>query len=140
MIVELHNDDGTKTTYFGAQDFSRYDSRGQRMTQLFLSHKVEADYDDREFIHDDAEINSVITESVNSEEAMYEHIGDRLVEPGHEIVVGIPAISADVAYALARLRRDPEIDAEDNLTIVGRPDPEFSDNDTSEVDDPTEER
>lgn len=135
MIVELHNNDGTKTTYFGVQDFSRYDSRGKRITQLFLSGKIEADYDDREFIHNDADISSVISEAVLNEEGVAEHIADRLVEPGHELIIGIPGMSANVAYGLAVVRGDPEVDAEDNLTLVGRPDPEFPPNDTSEVDD-----
>jgi hypothetical protein len=135
MIVELHNDDGTKTTYFGVSDFNRHDARLVRVTTLFLNNRIDVDYEDREFVHKDAQIRSVITESVNNRQALIEHFGDRLVEPGHEIIVGIPSISAKIAYALAELRRDPEIDAEDNLTIVGQPDPEFPPNDTSEVDD-----
>jgi hypothetical protein len=135
MIVELHNDDGTKTTYFGVSDFSRYDSRSKRVTQLHLNNSIEADYNDREFHHDGANIHSIVSEGVLNEEGVYEHIGDRLVEPGHEIVVGIPAVSSNVAYALAELRREADIDAEDNLTVVGEPDPEWPANDTSEVDD-----
>jgi hypothetical protein len=135
MIVTLHNDDGTKTTYFGVSDFNCYDGQDARITQVFLNSTIDADGDDREFYHGDAEIHMVICEAVCNEEALFEMISDYLVEDDTEIVVGIPAISADVAYALESLRRDPEIDADDNLTIVGRPDPGFPDNDTSEVND-----
>ena len=140
MIVELHNDDGSKTTYFGVSDFNCYYGQDARIMQLFLNSTIDANGDDREFYHADAEIHMVICEAVCNEEALFEMISDHLVEADTEVVIGIPAISADVAYALERLRRDPEIDAEDNLTIVGEPDPEFPDNDTSEVDDPMEKR
>ena len=133
MIVELHNDDGTKTTYFGVSDFNQHDNPEQRVTNVFLNNDIEADYDELEFFHYDAEIHSVISEAVCDQPSIVDHIGSMLVEPGHEIIVGIPAMRASVAYGLAELRRDPTIDAEDNLTIVGRPDPEFPDNDTSEV-------
>jgi hypothetical protein len=133
MIVELHNDDGTKTTYFGVSDFTKHDSLGRRITQLHLNRNIEADYGEREFIHGDAETSSVISEAILNEQAVVEHVGDRLVEPGHELIVGVPAMSANVAYALSALRGDPTVDAEDNLTIIGEPDPEFPPNDTSEV-------
>ena len=138
MIVELHNDDGTKTTYFGVSDFSQRDGGAldyASVTEVFLNNNVEAEFGNRQHFHYDAVISTVISEGVLNEQAVIEHIGDRLVEPGHEIVVGIPAISHTVAYALAKFRRWPDVDADDNLTIIGQPDPGFPDNDTSEVDD-----
>jgi len=133
MIVELHNDNGTKTTYFGVSDFNQHGNPEQRVTKMFLNSDIEADYNELEFFHYDGEISSVISEAVCDQSSIVDHINDVLIEPGHEIIVGIPAMTANVAYGLAELRRDPTVDAEDDLTIVGNPDPEFPDNDTSEV-------
>lgn len=135
MIVELHNDDDddSRTTYVGVQDFHQHDVQDTRITELYLNSSVEADFDTRKFVHRGSEIVSTVSEKTNDAQEAFEHIGDRLVENSHEIVVAIPSMTAAATHALAELREDPTIDAEDNLTIVGQPDPGFPVNNTDKA-------
>jgi len=133
MIVELRNDDDSRTTYVGVQDFHQHDVQDTRITELYLNSSVEADFDDRKFIHNESEVVSTIAEKTNDAQEAFEHIGDRLVESDHKIVVAIPSMTAAATHALAELREDSTIDAEDALTIVGQPDPEFPSNNTDKA-------
>lgn len=113
MRIEVVHPDGSRTIYYGVNDFDAMpESTAQKVTFWFAT---DVSVDERKRVVD-GYVTSSISENSYDERGAYETIGDAAIQENTEVVVGVSGRYPEVESAARELQREEDFDG--NLTIL----------------------